>query len=194
MPAVRFDLGAPSHGGSWGRVRIIIFLKRSFVLGRFRPVSEGKPSFNCWFNLAQLVYVAPHFVLQNMVRARLGPCHFRGSAAKMTGTKPRAGHISLDKTRCNIWWSVSSWSLLLPATQGDAARLRFVVWTHPSWNQPESAELSHSLSFASVWKHDEIGPASLYRSVGSVPGIWGLVLPPSQAQIRAGIEDFRPDP
>ncbi len=44
-----FILGPPSPGGSRGRVRTAIFLKKSGVLGRFRPGSEGKPTFYSYF-------------------------------------------------------------------------------------------------------------------------------------------------
>ncbi len=66
-------------------------------------------------------YVAPRVVLRNRVRARVGPCQFRGSAAKMTRTKTGTDHISQDNfvqpgplqsapTRCNIWWWSASFS------------------------------------------------------------------------------------
>ncbi len=38
-------LAPPSPGGSRGRVRIVISLRKELVLGRFRPGSGGKPAF-----------------------------------------------------------------------------------------------------------------------------------------------------
>ncbi len=84
---------------------------------------HGPPPYvaQCWGRLGRPLL--DEVVLRSMVRAHLGPSHFRGSAAKITRTKMHTDHISQDNvapqgptksapTRCSSWWwSVSFWSL-----------------------------------------------------------------------------------
>ena len=80
-------------------------------------------------------YVAPRSALQNIVRARIGPCQFRGSAAKMTRNKPRTDHILHSKMRPNRWsWSVSSGSVFMFFGRGPGGLRgpRDVPQGHPS--------------------------------------------------------------